>query len=440
MTPTLLAAWQHTLAAGPHAPALTEAATGRVWTRAELDHASDEWLAQHPAALANRIVLFSEPNGPRWLILLLALLKARAIVAPLDPGEPPASQQSIAASLRASFLWTGDTLASMPRGRRFNDARRVVKLTSGSTGTPRALAFTDPQMLADGRQVCTGMQIASHDSNYALIPFGHSYGWGNLVVPLLAQGSAIVSGSAALPHVMAAEIARFQPSVFPAVPALLRLLVDAAVPSDSLRSLRTIVSAGAPLAPAVAQSFHARFGKRLHNFYGSSETGGIAYDRTGTAALEGRSVGTPLPGVFVSLARRRVRVASAAVFTLGNRHPATHVTADLARLDDAGELVLLGRAGRMLKIAGRRLDLSEVEHALRSLPGVRDAYALPHPDRDEAVAAVVACDRRPVDLREALRTRLAAWKVPRKLLALPAFPLTPRGKTDTRKLRELIAS
>lgn len=441
MTPLLHQAWQKTLAAAPRAPALIEAASGRVWTRRELDRASEAWLARHPLDLSGRVVLFSETNGPQWLVLLLALLKARAVIAPLDPGEPPARQHATARSLRASYRWNGHVLETLPRGRRFSDRRRVIKLTSGSAGKPRALPFTDSQMLADGRHVCAGMRILPSDFNYALIPFGHSYGWGNLVIPLLAQGTAIVCGSTALPHVIAAEIAQFRPTVFPAVPALLRSLVTADVPPESLASLRTVISAGAPLDSTVARAFHSRFDRLIHNFYGSTETGGIAYDRTGTASLEGRGVGTPLPGVTVSLAvHRRVRVHSLAVFTLGNRHPGTHLAADFGEFNASGELVLLGRAGRTIKIAGRRLNLSEIEHELRSLPGVRDAYALPHPDRPEAVAAVVACDAQPPAWRDALRARLASWKVPRKLVALPSFPLTARGKTDTRKLRHLIGA
>jgi acyl-coenzyme A synthetase/AMP-(fatty) acid ligase len=264
-------------------------------------------------------------------------------------------------------------------------------------------------------------------------------------VPLLARGTALVCGSAALPHAMATEIGRFRPTVFPAVPALLRALVAAEVPRAALQTVRTIVSAGAPLAPEIARAFHERFGKRVHNFYGSSETGGITYDRTGTAALTGRSVGTPLDGVRLKFrGDRRVRVTSAAVFTLGNRHVVrdrgSHRPGDFAELNAQGELVLLGRAGRVMKIAGRRLNLAEVEHALRQLAGVRDALAFPHPGRTDAIAAAVAIENAHGDLRTALRERLAAWKIPRKLIELPSFPLTPRGKVDTRKLRELVAS
>jgi acyl-coenzyme A synthetase/AMP-(fatty) acid ligase len=332
-------------------------------------------------------------------------------------------------------------LANRPISR---DGRRIVKLTSGSTGAPRALAFTDAQMLADGAQVCRGMDIRPDDMNFGLIPFGHSYGLGNLVLPLLAQGTAIVAGVTPFPHAMAEAISRWQPTIFPAVPALLRALVNSEVPPAQLASLRVVISAGAPLAPEVAVAFAVKFARKIHNFYGSTETGGITYDQSGDAALTGRSVGTPLPGVRLVFGRGgRFSVESAAVYTLGNRRRnasgfGVHRPADIGAMTPEGELALIGRAGRFVKIAGRRLNLAEIEQALRRLPGVRDALVVAHAERADALAAVVATEQPADVIRQALRERIAPWKIPKKLVTLPTFPLTARGKTDTAELRRLV--
>ena len=444
MSDTLLKAWNRTVRAAPDAPALIDASVARVWKRRELDALAEAWSLAHRDAVAGQSVVFAEPNGVEWLRVFLGLLKSDAVVVALDPGEPQAVRRALADRVGASLLWNGGPLERLTaRTRLPRDGRRLLKLTSGSTGTPRALAFTDAQLLADGRQVCSAMGIAPGDLNFALIPFGHSYGLGNLVIPLLAQGTAVVAGTMALPQVMAAEIKRWKPSVFPAVPALLRALVESAVAPAQLRSLRTIVSAGAPLAPEIARAFHAKFGKKIHNFYGSSETGGITYDRTGNAALTGRSVGRPLRGVRLVFGRGgRFTVASAAVFTLGNRQRRAtrggYRPADFAELNAQGELVLLGRAGRLVKIGGRRLNLAEVENVLMQLPGVRDAWVQLHAGRTDALAAVVATDRTAGELRGALRERLAAWKIPRKLVVVAEFPVTARGKIDTRRLREML--
>jgi acyl-CoA synthetase (AMP-forming)/AMP-acid ligase II len=439
MSASLLHAWSRTVAAAPATRALVDAASGRIWSRRELDTLAAAWHTAHGPDAAGQTVVFAESNGPGWLEVFLGLLKSGAVIVALDPGEPPAAQRTIATAIGATRLWSGGRLESLaPRRRAPRDGRRLIKLTSGSTGTPRALAFTDAQMLADGRQICAAMRVRATDLNLGLIPWGHSYGLGNLVLPLLMQGTALLSGVAPLPHAIAAAAARWRPTVFPAVPAVLGALVASEVGRAQLASLRTVISAGAPLPAAVAVAFQKKFGRTIHGFYGSSETGGICYDPTGAATLAGRSVAPPLPEVRRHFRRGgRFAVESPAVFTLGRRRQAArgHLMADVARLDERGELVLLGRAGRSVKIAGRRLNLVEVEQALRRLPGVRDAWVSPHPARPDMLAAVVASTRPAAELLAALRGQLASWKLPRKWILLPEFPLTARGKTDVRQLR-----
>jgi long-chain acyl-CoA synthetase len=446
MSATLLSAWLRTVGTAPDAVALIDAATDRTWRRDELDVLADGWCTAYGANASGQTVLLAEANGAGWLTVFLGLLKANAVVAALDPGEPPVAQRAIAKAIRAPLLWSAGKLHELgPRRPAPRDGRRLLKLTSGSTGAPRAIAFTDAQMLADGRQVCTSMGIAPADVNLGLIPFGHSYGLGNLVMPLLMQGTAIVCGAPALPHAIAEIVARERPTVFPAVPALLGALAASDVSPVQLQSLRTIISAGAPLSAEVAEAFYAKFGKKIHSFYGSSETGGIAYDRGGDAARAGRSVGTPLDGVRLDFGRgERFAVESAAVFTIGNRRGAAsgrrgrHRPADFGRLNDRGELVLLGRTGQFVKIAGRRLNLAEIEHALKKLTGISDALVVLHSGRAEALAAAVVSERTAAEIREELREQLAVWKIPKRLVVLPEFPVTARGKTDAARLRALL--
>jgi long-chain acyl-CoA synthetase len=440
---TLLSAWNRTVRANPAAPILIDAAAGRRWTRGEIDARAAAWAAAHGKNLRGAAVVFAEPNGAGWLEVFLGLLRSGAIVAALDPGEPDTARRALAKTAKARALWSNGVLEDLglpsrpwPRG------ARLLKLTSGSSGAPRAIAFTDAQMLADGRQICATMAIGGRDVNLGLIPFGHSYGLGNIVLPLLDQGTADVCSIPPLPQAIAAAVARWRPTVFPAVPALLRALVETEADPRQWRSLRTVLSAGAPLAPEVAQGFQARFGRKVHNFYGSSETGGIAYDRSGDATLRGTSLGEPLQGVRLDWRPgHRFLVRSAAVYTLGNPRArggrGAHRPADLARPDAAGHVVLLGRRGRTLKIAGRRLDPAEVERALRALPGVRDAFVTLHPRRADALAAAVAGEIAAGPALAALRERLASWKIPRRLAVLAEFPLTPRGKTDVRRLAAL---
>ncbi len=434
MAVTLIQTWTRLVRAQPDAVALIEAASARTWTRAALTAHAETWRAALPATITGQRVTFALPNGPDWFAAFLGLLLAGAVPIPLDPSEPSTAQRTLAASARASFAWIDGRLESLDNLPRSSPRACLVKLTSGSTGSPRALAFTHAQMLADGRHVCTSMGITPDDLNFAVIPFGHSYGLGNLVIPLLAQGTPLLCASVPLPHALAADIARWRPTIFPVVPALLRVLAAADLPANALASLRTIISAGAPLSADIAQAFHAKFGLTPHSFYGSSETGGITYDRSGEATLAGRSVGTPLDGVTLTPARgQRFRVTSAAVIGRGSFSPA-----DRATLNSHGELVLQGRTGRLVKIAGRRLDLAGLEQTLRSLPGIRDAFVVPHPQTLDELAAVIATPLSAGELRPLLRARLAVWKMPRRLVVVSEFPLTARGKPDTKELHALL--
>lgn len=429
--------WSEQVRNDPEAVAAIDAETGVAWSRSELAGAATAWREQIGKSVrGGDRVLVAQPNSLDWLAAFLALQEARAVPAALDSGEPQAVQISTAQAIGAKWLLSGDTLRELETGR-FSRAGEacLIKLTSGTTGLPRALPFTHGQMLADGRQICSTMGIRPVDRNLALIPFGHSYGLGNLVVPLIAQGTPVVIVRSSLPHVLEQAIAAHGVTVFPAVPVVLRALIRAGVDPECLRSLRLVISAGAPLDAETAEGFRAKFGVSVQGFYGSSETGGICFDRTGAASLGARSVGTPLDGVsLVFRGGGRFSVISAAVKSPGRFSPA-----DRGSLNEFGELVLLGRTGRTVKLAGRRVDLSEIERTLVSHPAITEAFVATHPTKADALAAAVVSSLGAADLRRYIRTRLAAWKVPDRLLVLPQFPVTARGKPDLRQLRSLLA-
>ena len=87
----------------------------------------------------------------------------------------------------------------------------------------------------------------------------------------------------------------------------------------------------------------------------------------------------------------------------------------------------------------RPVNLAEVADRLRRLPGVRDAWVGLGGGTDPALAAVVATARTPADLRAELLPLAAAWTIPKKLLVVPALPVTARGKADTRALQAMVS-
>ncbi len=393
---------------------------------------------------ANRIVAFQFSNSAEWLSIFLACQAVEAIALPIDPDVPPASVNAILETLRVSALIDGQGIRPLEFGTRRRPAC-LIKLTSGSTGAPRPLFFSDEQMLADGHNIMQSMGITAKDSNLATIPMGHSYGLGNLIMPCIMKGCPIHVCREAFPHALAEAIARDRPTIYPTVPAILRALARSDVNPADFASIRLWISAGSPLETGIARTFQQKFGQPVHNFYGSSETGGIAYDRTGKATLEGEAVGKPLHGVTVSLAPSgRLVVSSKAVYTRNNQMRTEPVGScrlpDLARILEDGSIRLLGRTARIAKLGGKRLALAEIEAALKQLREVEDCYVDVYKDSTYRMrlAAVVVASVPGDQLAKCLKSRLSAWKTPSRWIVLQDMPVNRRGKLDRVALKHLI--
>jgi acyl-CoA synthetase (AMP-forming)/AMP-acid ligase II len=373
--------------ANKNRPALIE--PGRIWTVSEITAAARQLSVNSP------VVPIREPNGAQWFIRFLAAQRVGATALPLDPSSPVVPRVSA-------------------RG-------CCVKLTSGTTAKFKPVYCSARHLINDGRNVIATMGIRPSDRNLALIPFGHSYGLGNLVMPLILQGTPVVCGQTIAPREILELIRRYDVTVFPTVPAVLRALatLDAKKPA----SLRLVISAGAPLSPEIAQQFYRRYGIKIHNFYGASETGGICYDRTGNATLAGRGVGKPLKNVRVKI-RRDGRVV------VGRQ-----VLADFGAWNQYGELRLLGRAGVVANIGGRKVSPAEVERTLRLVPGVSDAWVTVLKDKrgDDYLAAAV--ETRRLEVESMLRGKLALWQFPKRYFLAAILPRTDRGKLDIAALR-----
>lgn len=419
-------AWLRMERRRPRQTALVDLESGsRSFTRSELGARAREAAVQLPSGI--RLAALALPNSPDWIIWFLATQARGIAVVPLDASQPDGAQRAAALRLGAGIRITPQGVETLPRGRcRIPAGTAVVKLTSGSTGLPKAWPCRAAHLLADGRHVCATMGIRPSDRNLGLIPLGHSYGLGNLVLPLILQGTALAVAPSFVPSQLGPWITRHRLTVFPTVPAVLRILAQ--LPGACPPPLRTVISAGAPLPPETARAFLHTHRRRVHNFYGSSETGGIAYDRTGTASLSGASLGSPLRGVRVKISPSgRVAVSSRAVLTRNG----THLLPDRGELRADGALRLLGRAGRVANLGGKKVALAEIEQALQAIPGVREALAwVEHRGGREILCAAVECDLPRVRLETALAGRLSPWKLPRVLHTAPTLPRTTRGKID----------
>jgi len=446
----ILAAWRSTRERHGDAPAILAADGGILRTFAGIEHEARTLQPAFADLPRGAPVGVQFGNDARFPALLLALWRCGLAPIPIDRSV---EREALAAALdvcsAAALVTPGPDGAPVcePRTGGAGVDADFLKLTSGTSGPPRAIRFRAAQLLADCEAVCDTMGTGPGDLNFGVIPWSHSYGLSNLVTPLLCRGVPVVACEDRLPRALLDGLARSGATVFPGVPILFQKLAEIADPPP-LR-LRLCISAGAPLSAATATAFRARFGVKIHGFYGCSESGGIAYDASEGEVPEG-CVGEPVRGVRLMHEEQtgRVEVHSAAVSAGYFPEPdegvlggGRFVPGDLVERTPNG-FVLAGRVSDFINVARRKLNPAEVEARLREIAGVREAivFGVPSALRGEEPVACVAGDVNAAELRQRCQAVLASWQTPRDFWIVDALPFNERGKLNRRALAEAYQS
>lgn len=407
--------WQQVASQGGREIALADLATGRRWRFAELAH--------HVEALPRftEPILHPQGHSAEFVIQVLRGWRSGAVVCPLEAEQkPPAAPLPPASCVH-------------------------LKITSATTGPARLVAFTAAQLAADADNIVATMGLRPDWPNLAVISMAHSYGFSNLVLPLLLQGIPLIVTPSPLPEAVKQAAAAWPALTLPGVPALWRAWLEAgAIPS----CVQLAISAGAPLPAALEQGAFAATGVKIHNFYGSSECGGIAYDRSPVPRCEDAYVGTSMDNVQLSIADDGcLQVDSPAVAETYWPEPSEALcdgsfrTGDLAELRQ-GMVHLRGRVGDQINVAGRKVLPSVIEQALLRHAGIQEClvFGVPSGDADRAdliVACVVTATPLTVEaLRQFLLDRLPAWQVPREWWFVESLSVNQRGKLSRAEWRQ----
>ena len=431
----LLAACEETLVQKRDAPAIFDTRGGVLRTFADIE--------THARTLESKISGHVYPidigNHPDWPSHLLAAMRRRVVTLPL---ESTITLQQREAALRICEV--ADWGEAPPV---------LLKLTSGTTAAPRAIRFRSEQLLADCIQICDTMGIAADDLNFGVIPLSHSYGFSNLVTPLLVRGVPMVLSRDRMPRAVLNDLARTGATVFPGMPVFYQAFCEMEN-APLLPKLRLCISAGAPLPLEVARKFRDKYQRSIHSFYGSSECGGICYDRE--ARLEEAGfVGPPMDGVKIEMLEPNVsasliRIQSAAVGDGYFPEPDPEKLGGgffapddlLSRSGDGFRIV--GRVSDVINVAGKKVNPAEVEAELLRFEGVRAAVVFGRESvlRNEEVAACVAASGsvREAELLEFCRGRLSGWQVPKRIFLVEEIPVNERGKVSRRELAQRFSS
>src|SRR5437667_7485507 len=454
---SLLLAWQTMISRKGDDAAVCDP-TGRI-ARSFLDieeHAH-VFEAKMDKLLAGAVVAVQIGNHKDWPAVFIACLRKQLVVLPLDQSIGKQQRDAALEICRASALVSAVPSENSPQVIRLRTADTttdwgenvpaLLKLTSGTTAAPRAIRFHSRQLLADCNQICDTMDISDDDLNFGVIQVSHSYGFSNLLTPLMARGVPMAVSRDRTPRAVLVDLARAQATVFPGMPAFYQAFCEMEnIPA--LPKLRLCISAGAPLPIVVARKFQEKFKMPIHSFYGASECGGICYDRDGSNGIEG-FVGQAMKEVDLewvdeTTPASQVRVRSAAVgdsyfpeadeIKIGR---GVFIPDDLLTETTNG-FRIVGRLSDVINVAGKKVNPAEVEAHLLRFGGVRQAVVFGRESalrNEEIVACVVAdVDVREADLLEFCRSHLSGWQAPKQIFIVDAIPVNERGKISRRDL------
>lgn len=438
-------------------------------------------------------------NGPSQLCGALAVLLSRRCVLTINSFQPPQALAANLEQLRAAVLvmdeqdWArpevqaaaqgamvillqdreGRVMVRLARGcERTTAAERhaampgvaVLMLSSGTTGTPKRvpLAFESLEkailgaaFYENGSSSGEGLKI-KRSVAFLSMPLVHIGGlWMALLNLVAGRPLVLFEKFAVEPYIDA--VRRHRPKLVSLPPAALRMIYDANLPKEDLSSLIAIRGGSAPLDPAFADDFQARYGVPILDAYGATEfAGGVAgwtwpqYQEWGKRKRG--SVGKANQGVKIRVVDRETAevLPAGQVGMLEVQAPQISGsgwmrTTDLAELDADGFLYIRGRSDDAIIRGGFKVFPTAVADVLRQHPALFDACVVGLPDARLGAVPMAAVEVRPGheapserELLDFLRSQLVAYQVPVRVAVLAELPRTPSMKVSQPGVKALL--
>ena len=368
--------------------------------------------------------------------------------------------------VRADLAGIGDIIP--PVYCAFDDICQL-QYTAGTTGRPKGAILTHGNWMAALEAEKDVLELKKGDVYLGIYPMGHvGISWG---LSVIRAGGTYV-GMERFNETEYLELcSRYRVTVLSGMPPVIHGLCQA--PSgteEKLGTVRVIISGGGQLLPAVWQSFDARYNIPIANAYGLSETIVVG---SGTATLPGnpaltrgyRSVGIPAayteirivdennPTTVLSagetgeIAIRGPSVATG-YWNMPDESAETFLqdgwflSGDVGHLDEEGVLFITDRKKDMIIMSGWKIYPTEVENIILQHPFVADVAVFGIPDQKRGEMPVAAVVIRPGesltdrDLEDYCRSRMAGYKIPRRVIRVDSLPRVHGWKLLRRTLKE----
>lgn len=426
-------------------------------------------------------LLFAVGNGPGFVAAFAAVLTVGGSPVLLHAETPPAELKRLAAAYDARFIvcenWSNADLESVGAsatrlplgpcgGLTFAEINSAISEertrfppipgvplhpTSGTTGTPKIAVRHGAAAIAEPRNYQQAMDITAGDTVLCVVPMSHAYGFGMCAMLALVSGARIVSSRRFNPHTVLRAFREQTITVFPAVPAMIHLLLVGS--RGRIEGLPArVLSAGAPLPEQTARAFLDKAGQPICALYGSTETGGICVNVNANGAESAGCVGPAMKAVSARIRTLpdagelrdgvgRVAVKSPSMMAgylsrqgidASSLTEGWFVTGDLGYVDEAHRMHLVGRESDVINVFGMKVIPSEVEEVILAVPGVTDVkvYAGQHRSGSQIVKVAVAGSETldVAAIRVHCAHELVSYKRPEVVTRMELLPRTPTGK------------
>jgi acyl-CoA synthetase (AMP-forming)/AMP-acid ligase II len=486
----------------PARPAFVVPDDGQVLTYGQ-SAATVETLAQRLAGAGVRRgdrVALTLPNGPGFVLLLLAITALGAAAAPLNPAytqaefdffltdiaprlflipaSRPAAAAAAAATTQTPVVTVGaaadggppellDAAGAAVRPRRSfesggPDDVAVVLHTSGTTSRPKQVPLRQRNLMASVAAIAAHYRLGPADVSFCVMPLFHIHGLVASAFAALSTGGTVIAPRRLSAHRFWPQAREHGATWLSAGPTLHRMILDRADDAGPPAALRFVRSCSSTLSPALLERAEASYRVPMLEAYGMTEAshqmtsnplppaarvpGSVGVptgteigvtDAAGTLLPEGTPGEVVIRGPGVMAGYANNPAANAEAFTHG-----WFRTGDRGVLQ-GGYLTLHGRIKEMIIRGGENIAPAEIEQVLVSHPAVRDAicFGVDDDKYGELVAAAVTLDgdAEPGDLIDHCRQRLAAFKVPARIDIVAEIPRTPTGKPQRRRMAEAVA-
>lgn len=380
--------------------------------------------------------------------------------------RPLAEHHDVAAVFTLNEAGEGSLTEAMEEAHTFDeivsrssDDTAAILYTSGTTGRSKGAMLTHKNLYTNASAL---RKIWGWEENDVLLhglPIYHVHGLFVALHCALLEPSPIIF----LPRFNVEAVLEELPSatVYMGVPThYTRLLADPDLKEERCKGMRLFTSGSAPLLRESFEEFQQRTGHRILERYGMTEAGMITSNPLKGKRIPG-TVGFPLPGVEVRLRSPEgkpvpdgdvgvLEIQSPGLFTGYWRQPDKtreafrdnwFITGDLATLDETGRVSLVGRHKDLVISGGLNVYPKEVESEIDQLDSIVESAVIgvPHKDFGEGVLAVVVATEEWVGeagIIAELRTRMAGFKVPKRVFRIDSLPRNAMGKVQKNQLRD----